>query len=298
MLAKPCLISAPESTSRGAYGGPARAAKAATACSALIVNDRVSKLTRKGRSVRRLLAIALTLLALVIAHTVQAQTGDAQFTDAQREAIRAMIREFILRNPETLIEALDGLDARRQAESERRAREALIARREQLLNNPANPVLGNPNGDATLIEFFDYRCPYCKRMHEPLGELERSDPRLRFVHIHYPVLGPDSVFASRAALAARPQNRYPQFHNALMSARGNLDEAAVMRIAASVGLDVQRLRRDMSAPSIDRELQAARTLAEELGISGTPAFVVADTLVPGAVDLAVLRDLIARARQR
>lgn len=247
---------------------------------------------------RRVLTIVVALIGVVLGGVVAAQQPAEPFSPGQREAIRAMIREFILRNPEVLIEALEALDVRRQAESEQRQRQALVARREQLLNDPANPVLGNPSGDVTLVEFFDYRCPYCKQMHEPLNELLRSDPRLRFVHIQFPILGPDSVFAARAALASRPQNRYPQFHDAVMSARGNLDEAAVMRIATTVGLDVQRLRRDMTSPAIQAQIVAALALAQELGINGTPAFVIGDRLISGAVDVGVLRGAIARSRQQ
>jgi len=247
---------------------------------------------------RRVLAIVVALMGVALGGVAAAQQPVEPFSPAQREAIRAMVREFILQNPEVLIEALEALDARRQVEAEQRTRQALVARREQLLNDPANPVLGNPGGDVTLVEFFDYRCPYCKQMQEPLNELLRSDPRLRFVHIQFPILGPDSVLAARAALASRPQNRYPQFHDALMSARGNLDEAAVMRIATSVGLDVQRLRRDMTSPAVQAQITAALSLAQELGINGTPAFIIGDRLIAGAVDVGVLRGAITRSRQQ
>ncbi|MBL8836417.1 MAG: DsbA family protein [Alphaproteobacteria bacterium] len=241
-------------------------------------------------------AIATLLVAVCIAGTAAAQTPGEPFTPAQRDALRQLMREYILQNPEVLIEALESLEERRRTEGEQRARQMLVERREQIFNNPANPVLGNPEGNVTVVEFFDYRCPYCKQMHAPINQLRNEDRQIRFVHIQLPILGPDSVIASRAALAARAQNRYPQFHDALMTARGNLDEAAIIRIAQSSGLDIARLRIEMSNPAILQALDANRRLAEELGVTGTPAFVIGDRLIPGAVDPATLRGMIQEAR--
>src|SRR5262249_7351304 len=139
------------------------------------------------------------------------------FTPAQREALRQMMREYIMQNPEVLIEPLESLDERRRVEGEEQARRMLTERREQIFNNPANPVIGNPNGDVTLVEFFDYRCPYCKQMHAPITQLRNDDRQVRFVHIQLPILGPESVIASRVALAPPAPNRYLQVHEALMS---------------------------------------------------------------------------------
>lgn len=241
-----------------------------------------------------------TLAALMLAMGLSAGAGaqDQPFTPAQREALRQMMREFIMQNPELLIEALESLDERRRAESEQRARQMLTERREQIFNNPANPVLGNPNGDVTLVEFFDYRCPYCKQMHAPIAQLAAEDRQVRFVHIQLPILGPDSLIASRVALAARAQNRYQQVHDALMGSRGNLDEATIMRLAQSSGVDMARLRTDMNSRAVTEQIEANRRLAEELGVTGTPAFVIGERLIPGAVDPATLRGLIAQARQR
>lgn len=238
---------------------------------------------------------ALVALVCCFAFTPIAQAQDA-FTPAQREALRAMIRQYILENPEVLIEAIEGLETRRNAENQDRQRRALSERRQQIISDPAHPAIGNLNGNVTVVEFFDYRCPYCRRMHDPLVELLRSDPQVRFVHIQLPILGPDSVIASRAALAARAQNRYAQFHDALMRGNTTLNEATILRIAGQAGLDVNRLRADMASPQIEQQLQANLHLAEELGINGTPAFIIGETLVPGAVELSTLRQLVAQAR--
>ena len=227
----------------------------------------------------------------------QQSVNDA-FTPAQREALRQMIREFIMQNPEVVIEALESLDERRRAEGEERARQMLTERRDLIFNNPINPVIGNPSGDVTLVEFFDYRCPYCKQMHAPITELRNADRQLRFVHIQLPILGPESVVAARVALAAQVQNRYLQVHEALMGSRGSLDEPTIMRLAQQAGVDMTRLRADMNSSAITAQIEANRRLAEELGVTGTPAFVISDRLIPGAVDPTTLRGLIAQARQQ
>jgi protein-disulfide isomerase len=243
--------------------------------------------------------LAALMLAIGLSAAASAQEAASEpFTPAQREALRQMMREFIMQNPELLIEALESLDERRRVEGEQRARQMLVERRDQIFSNPANPVLGNPNGDVTLVEFFDYRCPYCKQMHAPITQLRADDRQIRFVHIQLPILGPESVIAARVAMAAQAQSRYPQVHEALMSARGNLDEAAIMRIAQQSGLDMARLRTDMNSSAITAQIDANRRLAEELGVTGTPAFVIGERLIPGAVDPTTLRGLIAQARQR
>ena len=150
----------------------------------------------------------------------------------------------------------------------------------------------------SLVEFFDYRCPYCKQVEPSLEALLGEDRQLRFVYKEFPVLGPESVTASRAALASRKQDKYDVFHRALMALKGQINDAAVFRTAESVGLDVDRLKRDMTGPEIARTIKANTDLAEALDIRGTPGFVVGDEIVPGAVDLAGLKELIATARKK
>ena len=159
-----------------------------------------------------------------------------------------------------------------------------------------SPVSGNPKGDVTLVEFFDYQCGYCKRSLKPVRDLLETDRQLRIVWKEFPILGPVSRFAARAAMASENQGRYLEFHVAVMGSRGKLTEDRVMTLAGSVGLDVQRLRRDMDDPAIEEYLDETIRLAQVLGIRGTPAFVIGDTLVPGVVGDARLKELIAKAR--
>jgi protein-disulfide isomerase len=243
----------------------------------------------------RLAALALVACLLAPVPVLRAQEA---LTPAQRRAVEDAVVETLRKRPELVLEALEALDARREAETRDRARAALVEKKRELFDDADAPVAGNPAAGAAIVEFFDYRCPYCKQMHAPIKALLADDRDLRIVRKDIPILGPDSVVASRAALAARAQGRYPAMHDALMEYRGNLDEAAVFRVARDAGLDVERLRRDMDAPAVAALIRRNMALAQALGIGGTPAFVIGETLVPGAIDGATLRKLVAEARAK
>jgi protein-disulfide isomerase len=245
----------------------------------------------------KLAAKALALVLLAAASGGQARAQEA-LAPAQRDAIRALIVETLRSQPELVLEALQSLERRQEDEQRAAAKRALAERRREIFEDAGDPSAGNPQARTVLVEFFDYRCPYCKQMHEPLKALLAADPDLRIVRKDLPVLGPASVAAARAALAARAQNLYPALHDAMIGFRGALDEAAIFRIAGEIGLDVARLRRDMDAPEIGQRLQKNAALAQALQINGTPAFAIGDTLVPGAVDLATMRSLVAEARAK
>lgn len=238
---------------------------------------------------------AVGLGALIGMWSAGAATA-AEFSDAQRQAIETIVRDYLMKNPEVMIDVLQAAQEKLKGESRDKSAAALATRKKEVFDDPDAPVAGNPKGDVTLVEFFDYRCPYCKQVQASVETLLAEDKRLRFVYKEFPVLGPDSVTAARAALAARKQGKYDAMHRALMSMKGQLDEAAVFKAAGSVGLDVERLKRDMAAPEIDRMLKANSGLAEALEIRGTPAFVVGDEIVPGAIGLDTMRQLVEAAR--
>ncbi len=240
---------------------------------------------------KRILAAASLALALIGPAQAQAPAPD-------RAAIEQIVRDLIRREPEIVLEALDALEKRNEAQQRDAAKQALSERRRELENDPDLPVAGNPRGAVVLVEFFDYRCPYCRRMAEPLKELLAAEKDVKLVRRDWPILGPPSVTASRAALAARAQGdaRYEAFHEALMTAQVQIDENSIFRIARETGLDTDRLRRDMESPRIAAILQKTDTLARALAFTGTPGFAIGDTLVPGAVDLRTLKNLVAAAR--
>lgn len=222
----------------------------------------------------------------------------ADFTPDQRKEIEAIIHDYLAKNPDVLLDALQAAEDKIKGEAHDKAAQTLSGRRREILDDPETPVAGNPNGDVSLVEFFDYRCPYCKQVEPALEALLAEDRQLRFVYKELPVLGAESVTASRAALASRKQGKYDAFHRALMALKGQINETAVYRTAESVGLDVDRLKRDMTAPEIARAIKANTELAEALDIRGTPGFVIGDEIVPGAVELANLKEMIATARKK
>lgn len=212
------------------------------------------------------------------------------------DEIRELVLDTIRTNPEIIMEALQILDTRQQ-QDQANAAQAFLADQGGVLFDTSNaPVLGNPDGDVTMVEFFDYNCPFCHRAKGELDALLAADPNIRVVMREWPVLGEGSTFAARAALAAREQGKYEAFHNALMTMPGRAEEQSVLRLAATVGLDVDQLRRDMDAPEVAEHLQISSGLARSLGFTGTPSFVVGDALAPGAISRDEMATLVAAAR--
>ncbi|MSO71963.1 MAG: DsbA family protein [Alphaproteobacteria bacterium] len=245
---------------------------------------------------RLLPTLALAILFTGFGAPVSAQQSPA-LTPAQADAVRALVRDYILQNPEIVSEAVRLLQEREQAQTLQKQRQAFAALEGDIFHDPSTPILGNPKGDVTIVEFFDYRCGYCKQAAPAIAKLLEEDRNIRLVVKEFPILGPESVVAARAALAAGKQNKYAPFHWALLNAKGQLDEAQVMRIAGQVGLDTKQLRQDMAAPEIEAAIKRSYGLAEALQIRGTPAFIVGEELVPGAVDLPALKALVAKARK-
>lgn len=260
------------------------------------LNWRTSLLRCVCRHVSAALA-ALPLIILLAMGPAAAQSSTPNLPPDQVRSIERIVREYLLRNPEVILDAMENLEKKREAEARLGAKAAIASRRDEILNDPDSPVGGNATGDVTIVEFFDYRCPYCKQVVAPLAQLLKDDAKLRFVYKELPILGPDSVVAARAALAARKQNKYHDMHRALMATRA-LDEASILKIAGEQGLDVARLKSDMASAEIQRMLDRNLQLARALNINGTPAFVVGDIVVPGAVDLPTLKSLVTEARKK
>jgi protein-disulfide isomerase len=210
--------------------------------------------------------------------------------------IKELVLEAIRENPGIVLEAVAILE-QQQAEAADVARADVLARqRDRLERDPNAPVLGNPDGDVTVVEFFDYNCPYCRRAMEPVQGLLDADRNVRLVYREWPILGEGAVFAAKAALAARKQGKYEAFHWALMAMNGKAQEASVLRVATEVGLDVEQLRADMASAEIDEHIQTSMELAQALGFNGTPSFVIGDELAPGLVQQSQLMEMVKAAR--
>ena len=234
-------------------------------------------------------------VGVVLAASAPARAEPAQAADLPVEQIEKIVREYLLREPEVIYEAIQELQRRQAEAAAAQQRAAIAANQGKLLDDPTSPVGGNPDGDVTLVEFFDYRCAYCRRVVSSMRALLEEDRGLRVVFKELPVLGPDSVRAARAALASRRQAGYVPFHFALMTT-DDLSLQGIRAAAEQVGLDPDRLEADMAAPEVLAAIEANYALANALGIEGTPAFVIGEQLIPGAVDKARLEQLIEQAR--
>jgi len=241
--------------------------------------------------------LALALVCGVIAAVPAQLVRAAEIPPEQRQAIEGIIHDYLMQNPDVLIEALRGAEDKLNREADAKASKVLTDRRNEIFDDPATPVGGNPRGDVTIVEFFDYRCPYCKQVLPALQTLVKDDRNLRFIYKEMPVLGSVSVTAAHAALAAQRQGKYEVFHNAMMGTKGQISEETVFKVAGSVGLDIDRLKQDMTAPEIERAIKSNLALADALNIRGTPGFIIGNRIVPGALDLETLKDMIADARK-
>lgn len=244
----------------------------------------------------RKLAIA-ALIALAAAFAGSTTATAQSFSPAQKQEIDGLIHDYLRQHPEAVMDALKAAQQQADDAKAAAAKKMIAAKRDELLHDPNSAVAGNPHGDVTLIEFFDYRCPYCKAIEPSLEALIKEDGNLRVVYKEFPILGPTSVVASRAAIAAQRQGKYTAFHDRMMALKGNIDSDAVMKVAETNGLDLAKLKHDMNAASVGQIIQRNYALADALGIDATPALVIGDQLTMGAVDIDGLRQLIADARK-
>lgn len=246
------------------------------------------------RKITLALALAFGLSAPALAQEEKADP----LAGIEKEALEQVIRDYLLENPEVIVEALDRMEQRQKEAEAAHRRQIIEARKEALNNDPTSPVMGNPEGAVTVVEFFDYRCGYCRRMFPAIQNVIAEESDVRWVMKEFPILGPESVYASRAALAAQMQGKYQEFHSALMSDGVSVTNDNVDRVATLIGMDVERMKTDMESEEVNAILQANLTLARELGVSGTPSFIIGEAFVPGAIDEARLRALIEQLRQR
>jgi len=242
-------------------------------------------------------AVAL-LGTLVMAPAAMAQS--AVFTDQQKQVIGEIVKDYLIKNPEVLTEVIAELE-KRQSEAQQVAQAGAVKEtRQSLLNASHSYVVGNPSGDVTLVEFFDYNCGYCKKALADVQTLMKSDPKLRVVLKDFPVLGPDSVEASRVALAVKNQlqgQKLLDYHVKVMDTRGRVNGERAMTVAKEMGVDTGRLQKDIESAEIRNALQENMALGDKLSLSGTPAFIVGETVIPGAVGLEPLKQLVNNVRQ-
>jgi len=239
---------------------------------------------------------AFLVVALALSGSAAAESG---LNDAQKKDVEKIVQDYIVKNPEILIRALQEYRISQQNAERQQARENLLSLSAELNVNQASPVIGNPNGDVTIVEFFDYRCGYCKKVFPTIQALLKEDGNIRYVLKEFPILGPVSVVASQVALAVwnTAPDKYLAFHSGLMTTRGQLSEAKIFSIAEDLSIDADDLRKAMNTAVVTGELNKNMELAKSLGIEGTPAFVVGAQLAPGAIGLDELKRMVSLARE-
>lgn len=247
-------------------------------------------------------AIAAPKAPVASVTPVATTPAPAALTDAQKAQIDQEIHTYLLAHPEILIEMSQKLQAQQQQAMTEKATAVISSQVKLLAHDPQSPVAGNVNGTITVIEFFDYQCPHCKAMVGAMDSLMLVNKNVRVVYKELPIFGPESEFASKAALAAAKQSKYQSFHHALMKTQGRLTDQQVLDIAKGVGIDINKMQAVMNTPEIAAELKANGQLAQQLGLPGTPAFIiltetagkVTSRFIPGQTDLTALQQAVSQ----
>jgi len=238
--------------------------------------------------------------ALALSAAVPAAAQD--FSAGQRSEIEKIIRDYLIKHPEVLQEAMAELEKKQQLADSEKARSAIKTHSDAIFNSPRQVTIGNPQGDVTFVEFFDYNCGYCKRALIDMVELMAKDPKLKVVLKEFPVLGPSSVEAAQVGIAVRMQDKtgkkYLEFHQKLLTGRGQVDKAKALAAAKEIGLDMARIEKDLKSDEIGKTLEESMKLAEALGLNGTPSYVIGNDVVIGAVGQAALSQKIQAARKQ
>ena len=245
---------------------------------------------------KTLVAATIAILAMPLA----ACSEETQpLTPAAKQQMEQVVRDYLVNNPEVIIEAINVYQQRARDAAQAQQKDAMGAMNKELTNNPNDPVMGNPDGDVTVVEFFDYRCGFCKRAFTDVQTLLKEDGNIRYVLKEFPILGPESVYASRAAQAVwlHQKDKYVAFHTAMMTNRGGLGADKVMELAKAAGVDTAQLATQMDDPMVDETLKATATQAAALDITGTPAFIFGSEIQPGAIPLSAMKELVGAMRK-
>ena len=241
--------------------------------------------------------LALALMALALAGAPVAAPAQS-FTDTQRSDIETIVKNYLIAHPEVLEEAMNELSKRQAAADAQKHEESISKNADAIFNSPRGVVLGNKDGDVTFVEFFDYNCGYCKRAMADMLDLLKNDSKLKVVLKEFPVLSEGSVEAAKVAVAARMQDpkKYLDFHQKLLGGRGPADKARALAAAKDAGYDTAKIEKDLASPEVKATIEENFKLAEDMGLNGTPSYVIGKQIVVGAVGLDGLKEKIGIAR--
>ena len=247
---------------------------------------------------RKILSVAIAALLVSFA-PVSAHAADAPaFTDAQKKQLDTMFHDYIMNNPKVIMDSVEKFRNDQQTNEEKAFDAKVKEKSAELYKKDGDPVAGNTKGDVTLVEFFDYNCGYCKHAFKDLKTLMDSDKKLKVVFKDIPILSETSFTAAQYALAADRQGKYWEFHSAMMEHNGPITEDSLQSVGKSVGLDVEKLKKDSKDPDIRAHLESNLALARDIGVNGTPAFVINDTVLRGAYGLEAMQKAVADSRKK
>ncbi len=215
--------------------------------------------------------------------------------DPHTDAIEQIVREYLLRQPEVIMESLENFRIQQQAAQQQLIKDTVMARQAELVADPTSPVAGAQTESINVVEFFDYRCGYCKGVHATVLNLPTHYPNVRLIFKEFPILGPESDLAAKAALAAHQQGAYLQFHEVLMATNKPVNERFVEQTAKTLNLDLDKLKADMESPKVKNILERNQELAAALGVEATPTFVIGTDVLSGALDAGTFARLISNA---
>lgn len=250
----------------------------------------VTEFARTKRSRLWVLSAAAACGAALLSPSVGAQeagkapppAASSSFSGAQKSEIENIVKEYLLKNPEVFMEVQAALESKMEKIQAEKLKAALAANADTVFRDADAPVAGNPKGDVTVVEFFDYNCGYCKRGFPDLAKFMESDPNVRVVFRELPILSKGSEEAARVAIASNMQGKYWEFHKRMIVHPGQANESSALKIAEAAGLDMAQLKTDMKSPKVDEQIKKVRELAQNLNITGTPHFLVGNRSIPGA----------------
>lgn len=233
-----------------------------------------------------ILTVGFAALAIATLPNANAETaapaGGTVFNDEQKKAIVDIVKDFLVKNPEVMADIQSALEAKLEKEQADKLKNFMSENAKDIYRGADSTVAGDPNGDITVVEFFDYNCGYCKRGLPQIQKLIEGDKKVRVVFKELPILSKGSEETARAALAAKRQGKYWEFHQVMLSAKGQANEASSLKAAEGLGLDMAKFKTDMASDGVKAELEKMKDLAKKMGINGTPHFLVGDKSIPGA----------------
>jgi protein-disulfide isomerase len=242
-------------------------------------------------------AVLIGIASLAHAAEAPAMTPTPSFSDAQRADIEAIIKDYLTnKHPEILAEGLQNLQKHEQDEADAKSKQGVLNAKDRVFNDISSPVGGNAKGNVTVVEFYDYQCGYCKMSQDAVEKLLKDDKNVKFIYKEFPILGPASGEAAKAALASVKQGKFLAYHDALMEKKDHLNADMIYQVAKDVGIDVDKLKKDMNDNSVTDEITADLKLGQDIGVRGTPMFIVGDSIYPGAMQYDQLKKAVEDAR--